>query len=218
MNKDCPQESLMSQYVDGELSGEAHSGLVEHIAQCPECAQELEKLQKLKATLALLSSDPSAKQRVRQTLSMPKKKVAFIGRRFWVPLPVAVAILLLLSASIIGNAYYGLLRPVRERIVYKNIVVPPRTPDSEKDSNELKENIDSAVRLRASAGLRRIDSNLLRKRNKKANTGPGKTSKKPFIATLQTDQHIAEFATATEYQLYSVPQIYKGGIHLPEQR
>jgi hypothetical protein len=218
MNSDCPQASLVSQFVDNELSDGERSSLLEHIAQCEVCAREIDSLKKLRSTLALLSADPSAKQRIRDALLIKKASTNFAGRRLMVPLPIAAAIMLMLGASVIGNAYWQFFRPVREQIVYKSVYLPNQDPDHAKETAEAKKSVDSAARRQERADLKSITSGESRKRHTRVKPPPIEPGVKTFFTTLQTDQYIAKFSTTTEYRLYPIPKIYSGGLNVSEQR
>ena len=218
MNSDCPQASLVSQLIDDELSDGERSSLVEHVAQCEVCTREIDNLKRLRSTLSLLSADPSAKQRIRNALSSKKTRMTFAGRRLLVPLPIAATIMLMLGASVIGNAYWGFFRPVREQIVYKSVYLPNRVSEPAKETAEVKTTVDSAARRQATANSQSIDSGVSRKRHNGVNAPQIEPGTKLFIATLQTDRYIAEFSTTTKYRLYPIPKIYSGGLNFSEQR
>jgi hypothetical protein len=218
MNSDCPQAGLLSQLIDNELSDGERSSLVEHIAQCEVCTREIDTLKRLRSTLALLSADPSAKQRIRNALSSKKNRMTFAGRRLLVPLPIAATIMLMLGASVIGNAYWGFFRPVREQIVYKSVYMPSQASNPAKETAEVKKTVDSAARQQEMADSQSIVSGVSPKRHNRANASPIEPGVKTFIATLQTDRYIAEFSTTTKYRLYPIPKIYSGGFNFSEQR
>jgi hypothetical protein len=218
MNSDCPQAILVSSLFDDELSDEERSSLAEHIIQCEVCTREIDNLKRLRSTLALLGADPSAKQRIHNTLLTQTTGMTFASRRLLVPLPIAATILLMLGASVIGNAYWGLFRPVREQIVYRNIYLPRQVSDLGKETAAAKKTVDFAAKQQAIADLQNTESGVSRKRHNGANFAPMKPGVKHFIATLQTDRYIAEFSTTTEYKLYPIPKIYNGGLNPSEQR
>jgi hypothetical protein len=212
MNSDCPQVSLASQLIDDELLDGERSRLIEHIAQCEACTREIENLKRLRSALERLSADPSAKQRIRNALSSKKNGMTFATRRLLVPLPIAATIMLMLAASVIGNAYWGFFRPVREQIVYKSVYLPNQVSES------AKETADSAARQHASANSQSIDSGVSRNKHRGIDAPHIQPKEKLFIATFLTDRFIAEFSTTTKYKLYPIPKIYSGGLNISEQR
>jgi hypothetical protein len=219
MNSDCPQASLVSQLIDDELSDGERSSLVEHIAQCEVCTSEIDNLKRLRSTLALLSADPSAKQRIHNALSTPKTGMTFARRRLLVPLPIAAAILFMLGASVIGNAYWGFFRPVREQIVYRNVYLPSQVSDPGKETAAVKKMGDLPTKQQAITGSHSIESDdASPKRHNRVNSAPIKPGVKHFITTLQTGRYIAAFSTTTEYKFYPIPKIYNGGLNPSEQR
>jgi hypothetical protein len=216
MNSDCRCLSLMSQFIDDELPEEERSKLAEHIAQCETCTREIENLKKLRSTLALLGSDLSAKQRILKSLSSQKPKMAFAARSLMVPLPVAASIILLLGVSVIGNAYLGFFRPIRQQIVYKSVASPDRVSDSEKEAVAAKKIIEPAVKQPTTTDSQSIDSGTFHQKHNRVNVASVRSDTKSFVATLQTDRYSAEFTTTTEYRLYPIPKIYSGGINSSE--
>jgi hypothetical protein len=218
VNSDCPQASLVSQLVDNELSDGERASLLEHLAQCEVCTREMDNLMRLCSTLALLSADPSAKQRVRNALSSKQTRMSFAGRRLLVPLPIAATIMLMLGASVIGNAYWQFFRPVREQIVYRSVYLPNRVSNPAKETDEVKKTVDPAARQQETADSQSIDSGVSRKRHNRVNASSIEPGVKTFIATLKTDRYIAEFSTTTRYMLYPIPKIYSGGLNFSEQR
>jgi hypothetical protein len=218
MNSDCPQASLVSQLIDNELSDGERASLLEHVARCEVCTREMDNLKRLRCTLALLSANPSAKQRIRNALSSKKTSMTFAGRRLAVPLPIAATIMLMLGASVIGNVYFKFFRPVREQMVYKSVYLRNQVSDPAKETAAVKKTIDPAARQQVTTDLQSIDYDLARKRHNRSNVAPVKPRVKPFVATLQTDRYIAEFTTTTEYRFYPIPKIYSGGLNPSEQR
>lgn len=54
-------ESLLSTFIDGELSGHELRVVREHVARCPHCALELEEVRRIKALIADMPAfEPSA--------------------------------------------------------------------------------------------------------------------------------------------------------------
>jgi anti-sigma factor RsiW len=52
MNRDCQKAtSLIERYFDGELSNRQSAFVEDHLVDCPECAAELESLQRLRGAL-----------------------------------------------------------------------------------------------------------------------------------------------------------------------
>jgi hypothetical protein len=218
MNPDCPQSFLLSQFIDDELSDEERSNLLQHAAQCESCAREIDALRNLRSALSLLSTDPSAKQRIRNKLLNKNAGMTFTGRRLLVPMPIAATIALILGASVIGNIYWGFFRPVREQIVYKNMYLPNQSSDPLKNNTAMKKAIDYPPDRQATADLQSMDSGASPKKHTRVNAVPVEHGMKPFVATLQTDGYIAEFSTMTQYRVYQIPKIYNGGLNFSGQR
>jgi hypothetical protein len=218
MNADCPQAALLSQLIDDELSDGERSSLAAHISQCDVCTREMDNLKSLRSTLELLSADPLAKRRIRNALMNPKSVRSFAGKRLFVPLPIAAAIMLMLGTSVIGNVYWGFFRPVREQIVYKSITMPKGASDLVKETATVNTIVDSTAMQQKTADLQGMDSGIFRKKHNRINAALIEPEEEPFIAALQTDQYSAEFSTTTEYRLYSIPKIYSGGLNFSKQR
>jgi hypothetical protein len=98
-------------------------------------------------------ADPSAKQRIHSALLNKNIRMAFASRRMLVPLPIAAAIMLMLGASVIGNAYWGFFRPVREQIVCRNVYLPNRASDPAKEAAAMKKVADYAASQQKTADL-----------------------------------------------------------------
>ena len=81
-------DSLLSPYVDGELSGREMRQIREHLNVCPTCAQELEIVRQLKADVTMLpepTCDAEFEERLVQAVLGKQKahqgrfKIAFAG-------------------------------------------------------------------------------------------------------------------------------------------
>ena len=217
MNSDCPQLDLVSLLIDDELTDQERTRLVEHLEDCEACARELDDMKRLRSALSRVDTDHTAKDRILRSLPPLTPRLAFVGRRVSVPLPIAAAILLLLGLSAIGNAYWGFRRPYHAQGAYSSVGLSE--PKSEPNPGAMGEkNPNEPAAGQVTAGSLKIDSGPARQGNKKAMpAAPGPTAK-PFVVTLQSERWTVEFVTRTEYRPYAVPKIYIGSINPSEQR
>jgi hypothetical protein len=92
----------LSAYVDGELDAAPRADLEEHIAECKDCREELQKLRKLTAVLQgtpRAKAPPSLARRIADAAkSEHEPKILRIRR--WVPLIATAAVIML--AAVIG--------------------------------------------------------------------------------------------------------------------
>ena len=95
----CRQTRRLSAYHDGEVSAEEHAALEAHLAECPACAAELERLRRLSALLAQ-TMRPVASPR--PTAPGPRARAADLGRVARTFLAVAASVLLVCAAWLWG--------------------------------------------------------------------------------------------------------------------
>ncbi len=75
-------ESMLSAFVDGELSGHDLRVVREHVSRCPHCALELDEVRQIKTLVAEMPSfEPSADFEDRLILSVLGPEPAQVRRR-----------------------------------------------------------------------------------------------------------------------------------------
>jgi len=191
MNMDCPHRESVSLLVDGELPDKDRTHMIEHLDACKACHQEFLDLQRLRSTLTSMAVDPSARQRVFRSLPQPKPAVWLSRNRVSVPWPIAAAILLLLAASGLCNAYLGLRSKPKEQFIQKSLQTAGN--HSEVTSGD---SVGSVQPTRA-PGQGSASTNLATMRPTKS-----------FVVTLETEQKTIRFVTQTDYQPNPTPRIY----------
>jgi len=217
MNSDCPQLASVSLLIDGELADEERSSLMEHLGICDACSRELEELRRLRSALSYIGVDPSARQRISNSLLHLDPKMALARRTLSVPLPIAAAILLLLGLSVIGNSYLGLHRQSEKQGARSGIDLPERKAEPNPGTARAKNPIEPAAGL-ANAKSVNTDSGLYGNKDHGPNHTTIGSAPKPIVVTLRTGQWTVEFATKNEYRPYAIPKIYSGSFNPSEQR
>ena len=200
MSAECPRLILVSQYADDELAEPESSELIEHIKVCQQCSDELAAVIRVRKTLASMPVDGVARQRVFTSLAGRTQPVA--KRTISVPLPVAAALLLMLAASVLGNAYLGVWRTQRQGASPEQQSEPVTSP--------------SPARSRASGEP--LASSRESPRQPRQATVAAKRAPKLSTVTFECDQQVSESVIESEYRLYPEPKIYAGGVYNPIQR
>ncbi|MCX7655492.1 MAG: zf-HC2 domain-containing protein [Treponemataceae bacterium] len=118
----CPDKSLLSLYMDGELPSPWKEKLETHLLHCEACQIEAKKLQRLHQKLHTLPSPPmevvqTAQKRVWQQVAVkikegegkPHKYRFTWNRPIAIPLPAAIAALILVAlvASLAGPLLFS---------------------------------------------------------------------------------------------------------------
>ncbi len=191
MNTDCPHLESVSLLVDEELPCEDRAHMIEHLDACTACHQEFQDLQRLRSTLTSMAVDPSARQRVFSTLPQTKPAAWLPRNRVSVPWPIAAAILLLLAASGLGNAYLGLRSNPKEQFIQKGLQ-PAR-----KRSGITSDGTAGSVETIRAPGSSSASNNVA-----------AMPAARSFVVTLETEQQTIRFVTKTDYRPYPVPRIY----------
>ena len=191
MNTDCPHLESVSLLVDGELPDKDRTHMIEHLDACKACHQEFLDLRRLRSTLTSMAVDPSARQRVFSALPQRKPAAWLYRKRISVPWPIAAAILLLLAASGLCNAYLGLRSKPKEQFIQKSLQTAGN--NSEVTSGD---SVGSVQPTRA-PGQGSASTNLATMR-----------ATRSFVVTLETEQKTIRFVTQTNYQPYPIPRIY----------
>jgi anti-sigma factor RsiW len=191
MNTDCPHLESVSLLVDEELPDEDRAHMIEHLDACKACHQEFLDLQRLRSTLTSMTVDPLARQRVFSTLPQPKPAVWLSRNRISVPWPIAAAILLMLAASGLGNAYLGLRSKPKEQFIQKGLQTAGNNPEITSGGSA-----GSVQTTRAPGG------------GSASNNVAAMPAARSFVVTLETEQKTIQFVTPTDYRPYPVPRIY----------
>jgi anti-sigma factor RsiW len=113
----CVEETVLSAYVDQELSEKEAHTVEEHLQSCDRCRATIERLQRVKKQLregdksSLLAGDGSSLSSSAEQVRERIRRKATLGRRpyrsagVYLPLPAALAaaaLLLLLTGALIG--------------------------------------------------------------------------------------------------------------------
>ena len=191
MNTDCPHLESVSLLVDEELPDEDRAHMIEHLDACKACHQEFLDLQRLRSTLTSMAVDPSARRRVFSALPQPKPAAWLSRKRVSVPWPIAAAILLLLAASGLGNAYLGLRSKPKEQFVQKSLQTAGN---------------NSEITAGDSAGS--VQTVRAPGKGSASNNVAAMPAARSFVVTLETEQKTIRFVTQTDYRPYPVPRIY----------
>lgn len=83
-------ESLVSAYLDGELTGWQMIDVRKHLDACPSCSQELNELRLLKSSLAS-SPDFTSDECLHDRMMAGVQRRAAVGGRTWTVASLAVA-------------------------------------------------------------------------------------------------------------------------------
>ena len=191
MNTDCPHLESVSLLVDGELPDKDRTHMIEHLDACKACHQEFLDLRRLRSTLTSMAVDPSARQRVFRALPQPRPAARLFRNRVSVPWPIAAAILLLLAASGLGNAYLGLRSQPREQFIQKGL--PSAGNDPEIPPGGGAGNMQAMRAPGAGSASTHVSA---------------MPAARSFVITLETEQKTLRFVTQTDYRPYPVPRIY----------
>jgi hypothetical protein len=200
MSAECPRLMMVSQYVDDELSSSEVSDLVEHLKSCRQCSDELAALARIRATMASVPVNALARDRIFKALQRNQNEKTMIRRKISVPLPVAAAVLLALSVSIIANAYMGARRAQ----------TPNMLPT--KQSEPLKTSPAKQVQPHGES----LASSKPTEKHVPANGA--KQSKELTLVTFECDQVVTQFITDSKYHLNQTPTIHAGGFYSPDRR
>jgi anti-sigma factor RsiW len=100
--------NTLAAYLDGELPPQELSSLQEHIEACPRCAAEIAEFVSLRRSLRSARNhfSPSAELRQRVQKQIAPQKVQS-KPRFFLPMALALAAMLLLSIGTIGLVYHS---------------------------------------------------------------------------------------------------------------
>lgn len=124
----CPNEMLLSAFVDGEVQTPWKERLEQHIAACPSCAKKTEALRSLSVSLRNVGGEAEAqalalaKQRIAASVNFnpPRKAPAAHGilqglRQFWsrpVALPAPFLVLGLVALIFMAGISLGFFAPL----------------------------------------------------------------------------------------------------------
>ena len=100
-------QRLLSEALDGRLDESGRSRLAEHVAQCPSCAKEEQRLRRLNSILGAWEVEPAPsrlKSRILAAVSRARTEPRVFHGRVWqlaaaVTIAAAVALVLFLSAD-----------------------------------------------------------------------------------------------------------------------
>jgi anti-sigma factor RsiW len=108
----CPDQRVLSAYLDGELEARWRAKVERHVKGCAACTARLAGLRSLSVALArdVTPGLASAMKRVRAALAATSRRVVECRRLVSVPMPVALAAATLVVA-LGGALVYSLLRP-----------------------------------------------------------------------------------------------------------
>jgi hypothetical protein len=200
MSSECPRLMMVSQYVDDELASSEVPDLLDHLKSCRLCSEELAALTRIRATMASVPVNALARERVFKALQSRQNEKPIVSRKILVPMPVAAAVLLMLSASIAANAYLGARR----------VQIPNMLPT--KQSEPLKT-------LPAKQVQPHGDSLASSKSTEKGIPANGaKESKELTLVTFECDQVVTEFITDSRYKINQTPTIHAGAFSNPARR
>jgi hypothetical protein len=199
MNEACPQLNSLNMLFDDELPQEDRVSLIDHLRVCEICKGEFDQFQRIRTALNSMAIDPSARQRVLSSLPHATPIVLLSRRRVSVPWPVAAAILLLLAASVIGNAFLGLRSRSKEQNVQKAVQLVSNKPELFSAASGEGSRTTGAENLPAPLGKGETHT---------AGTTKERPVAKFSVITLETEHETMRFVTSTEYRPYSVPRIY----------
>jgi len=103
----CPEAKTLSAYFDGELAESARAGVESHLKGCPACRAALDIFNAQRAFLLADSSDISGRddriQRFWRYAGTARLNRLPAPRRISVPLPLAVAAMLVLAVATVFN-------------------------------------------------------------------------------------------------------------------
>jgi len=96
---------LLHPYADGELDLVRHLEVEDHLAQCPQCAEQEKSLRSLRTALAAPSLYHRAPASLRARVQRAAPAPAGVRRRTWLPFAAAAAVLLLVGGSVLIGAW-----------------------------------------------------------------------------------------------------------------
>lgn len=135
----CPDRQMISVYLDGELPSPWKEKMENHLAQCPQCREQLDRYRMISApgapAEASLQEAPlleaqervwrnlEARERFRRNESglVPKRRALAWGRSVSVPFPVAAAAA---AALVIAVAAIWTRRPTEQPLIPQMTIAP----------------------------------------------------------------------------------------------
>lgn len=114
---------LLSAHIDGELSDAEATGLLAHLAGCPDCRRRLERLKLTKATLQSLEREDFPAERARMIPYIARNSGRFMAIQ-------AVAAMLILGLSLTGGYFYLTKTRLRAPEATRLAVAPAAAPES----------------------------------------------------------------------------------------
>lgn len=104
----CTMSEHLVAYLDGELAGALREEVAQHVARCPQCAQELKELEAVRGLLQrwpVAEAKAEARDRAWRRLqgarvAQPRRRAAWLRPLFRYALPIAAAVVVAVLVTI----------------------------------------------------------------------------------------------------------------------
>jgi len=169
----CPDDQLLSAYIDGELPPQWEQRIDEHIETCERCSRRVEEFTSLRNDLvkADISVEEDRTEKAYHDFIVRRKAVTsppFWHRKVTLPAPLAAAAAILITTIVAVFFIIGVHRPAERAVASESeIIVPPekvgmRTLDEAIRLFESQNaHIEIYIQLPAETNFQRVGEPLL---------------------------------------------------------